>query len=216
MTDYESPMRFEARVVRRKRVRDDQRIVLQDVSLQEESFSDKKLVQFSAAGCSLESCRFDGIRIESASFGAGVKTSKYLGCSFNGAHITFGGGNRARFVNCSFQDVDLKNWFSYTTELIDCAFSGKMRKAVFHGTVPERVRASVGRVRNEFRGNDFSTMDLYDVAFRSGIDLTLQKLPSSETYLYIPDARAAVRAARAEVTAWTDLELRQAAMALIK
>ena len=208
-------MRFEARVVRRKRVRDDQRIVLQDVSLQEESFSDKKLVQFSAAGCRFESCRFDRIRIESGSFGGGREMSEYVGCSFNGARITFGGGDRARFIGCSFRDVDLRDWLCLTTELVDCTFSGRMRRAIFNGTVPERDRAGVGRVRNEFRGNDFSAMDLYDVAFRSGIDLSLQKLPVSKDYLYLPDAPAAIRSARAEVIGWTDLDLRRAAMSLM-
>jgi hypothetical protein len=114
-----------------------------------------------------------------------------------------------------FKEVDLRDWFCFTVELIDCTFSGRMRGAFFNGTVPEESRSVVGRERNEFRGNDFSQMELIDVDFRTGIDLFQQRLPSGPEYLYLPDAAEAVQRARAELVHWEDLDLRQQAMPLI-
>ena len=58
-------------------------------------------------------------------------------------------------------------------------------------------------------------MDLIDVGFRTGIDLTQQRLPSGPEYVYVPDAATAVQRARAEVIGWEDLELRRDAMTFI-
>lgn len=90
-----------------------------------------------------------------------------------------------------------------------CTFSGRLRKAVFNGTVPHDTRAMLGREHNEFGGNDFAAMDLLDVAFRTGIDLSKQRLPSGPEYLYLPAAADAIQRARAEVLGWHDLDLRR-------
>jgi hypothetical protein len=82
--------------------------------------------------------------------------------------------------------------------------------------VPVEKRAAAGRDRNEFHDNDFSAMTLIDVGFRTGIDLTQQRLPSRPEYLYVPDAAAALQRARASVIGWDDLDLRQSAMVFIK
>lgn len=96
-------------------------------------------------------------------------------CTFDGARIAFGPGGYARFVRCSFRNVALRDWFAFTVELVDCIFSciftGRLEGAFFIGTVPDQDVPIVGRTRNEFAGNDFSDMDLRDVAFRTGIDL---------------------------------------------
>jgi hypothetical protein len=98
---------------------------------------------------------------------------------------------------------------------VDCVFSGKLRKTVFNGTVKPEDQSVVGRHTNEFRGNDFSRAKLEDVSFRTGIDLERQKLPEGPSYLYLPDAEAAIQAVRREVIAWSDLDLRQEAMATL-
>jgi hypothetical protein len=206
---------FQAHSVGKAGIDDSQRVVLDQEDLHGVDFSGRKLVQFSASGSRLEACRFDNAKIEDASFGSGSETSEYVECSFDGARIRFGPGGYARFVRCSFRDVDLREWFCFAVELIDCTFSGRLRKAFFNGTVPEDKRASAGRERNEFRGNDLSAMALIDVAFRSGIDLTQQKLPSGPDYIYVPDANEAVQRARASVVGWEDLGVRQPAMTLI-
>jgi hypothetical protein len=158
----------------------------------------------------------DNAKIDGASFGEGRETSEYVECSFDGARIRFGPDGYARFVRCSFREVDLRDWFCFTVELVDCTFSGRLRKAFFNGTVPEDDRATVGRERNEFHGNDFSAMTLIDVDFRSGIDLTQQRLPSGPDYLYVADAAEAVQRARASVIGWDNLDLRQSAMTPVK
>lgn len=208
-------MSFQAHSVGKARIDRTQRVVLDHEELHGVDFSGCKLVQFSAAGSRLEACRFDKTKIEDASFGAGRETSEYVECSFDGARIRFGPGGYARFVRCSFRDVDLRDWFCFTVELVDCTFSGRLRKAFFNGTVPEDKRSSAGRERNEFFGNDFSAMTLIDVGFRTGIDLTRQKLPSGPDYIYIPEAAEAVQRARASVIGWDDLGLRQPAMTFI-
>jgi uncharacterized protein YjbI with pentapeptide repeats len=207
---------FQARSVGKARINETQTVVIDHQQLAGADFSGRKLVQFSAVGSRLHACRFDKSKIEGASFGAGRDTSEYVECSFDGVRIRFGPAGYARFVRCSFRDVDLRDWFCFTVELVDCTFSGRLRKAFFNGTVPEDDRVTVGRERNEFHGNDFSAMTLIDVGFRSGIDLTQQRLPSGPDYLYAADAAEAVQRARASVIGWDDLDLRQRAMKLVK
>ena len=107
-------------------------------------------------------------------------------------------------------------WFCFAVELVDCTFTGRLRKAIFNGTVPAEQRSMAGRISNDFRGNDFSGMDLRDVGFRTGIDLTLQRLPTGSQYLYVEDATGAVHRARNAVAHWEDLALRREAMVLIE
>lgn len=208
-------MTFRARSVGKTRIRPDQQILLDHEDLHGADFSGRRLVQFAAAGSRLEACRFDGIRIEDASFGGGRETSEYVECTFDGARMRLNSGGHARFVRCSFRDVDLRDWFCFTVELIECTFGGRLRKAFFNGTVPEEKVASAGRERNEFFGNDFSEMALIEVGFRTGIDLTRQKLPPGPDYVYVPEAAEAVQRARASVIRWEDIDRRRAAMALI-
>jgi hypothetical protein len=91
-----------------------------------------------------------------------------------------------------------------TVELVDCTFSGVLQTAVFKGAVPPQDQKAVGRVRNEFRGNDFSACRLIDVGFRGGIDLDAQRLPTDPKYLYLRRADKAVSGAVKRVGEWTD------------
>ena len=124
-------------------------------------------------------------------------------------------GGLARFEHCSFRDVRIKSWYAFTVELIDCTFSGELRGGFFNGT-PLEEQQNGGDVRNEFHGNDFSQMDLIDVGFRTGIDLTRQNLPVGPHYLYLENAAEVLRLARREIVGWTDLELRQPALRLLQ
>ena len=63
------------------------------------------------------------------------------------------------------------------------------------GEPPEHVRALLLREVNEFDGNDFSGADLLKVDFRGGIDLSRQRLPCGDDYLYLPDAAATIERA---------------------
>jgi hypothetical protein len=83
----------------------------------------------------------------------------------------------------------------------DGELTGRMRRSFFNGTVREELVEALGRRSNEFRGNDFSGMDLLDVGFRTGIDLSLQRLPTGEQYVYLPEAERTLERAREQVIA---------------
>lgn len=69
---------------------------------------------------------------------------------------------------------------------------------------PAEYLKIVGRLRNEFRGKNFRDADLFDVDFRKGIDLSLQRLPDKPQYVYLPDAAAALNYVRGVVADMPD------------
>jgi hypothetical protein len=99
--------------------------------------------------------------------GAGERPSVYVDCVFDGSRIRFNPGGLARFERCSFRDVELRDWMSFGTELIDCVYTGKMRRSFFNGRPGLHATPGLDRDRNEFRGNDFSGMEFIDVGFRT-------------------------------------------------
>ncbi len=76
-------------------------------------------------------------------------------------------------------------------------------------------QVELGRAINEFRGNDFTNMKLIDVAFRTGIDLTQQSLPTGPDYVFISNAKNVLPWLRREVEAWPDPDTRKCALILI-
>jgi hypothetical protein len=209
-------MRIEARSKGRITITDDQLVVVDHARLQGEDYSGRKLLQIATIGAHLQACNFDNMQIQSAAFGSGRETSEFVECTFNGARMDMGPGGFSRFVRCSFHNVTIRNWICFAVEMIDCTFSGRMETAIFNGTVPEDLRAIIGRASNEFHGNDFSAMDFRDVGFRTGIDLTKQVLPSGEDYLLLPHAAAAVAHVKSRVAGWDDTKMRRAATAIIQ
>src|SRR5687767_7210185 len=194
-------MRFEARVVGRANIAADQRVVLDHARLRGENYSGRELVQFCTVGCHLERCRFDKVRIHDAQFGSGREPSEFTDCTFDGAYLQ-GVGGYSRFVRCSFRDVDLRNWLCFAVELVSCTFSGVLRKAIFNGRVRDQDRALLRREQNEIQDNDFSSLEMKDVTFRTGVDLTRQRLPTGAEYLYLPDAATALERAHADIVRW--------------
>lgn len=208
-------MDFDVRRVGRSRVSDDDRVVLSGQRLVGADFGGRRLEQFSAEGCRFEACRFDGAAIDSASFGAGRSVSEYVGCSFDGATLRMGPGGYARFVDCSFETVVIEHWFCFAVEVVGCAFSGRLKKVVFNGSVPSDKQEVAGRQTNQFEGNDFSRAKLVDVGFRTGIDLTRQRLPAGDEYTFLGDAATAVRRARTAYNAWDDPEWKKRARGVL-
>jgi hypothetical protein len=202
-------MDFSVRRVGRIQISGQDRVVLSNQQLVAQDFRGLDLLQFSAEGARLERCAFDGSVIESGSFGAGRATSEYVDCSFSDAKIHMGPGGYARFVDCTFENVAIDNWFCFAVELVGCTFSGQLRKAVFNGCVPPEKRDVAGRATNQFEGNDFSRVKLVDVAFRTGIDLSKQRLPSGQEYTFLADAPSAVRRARIAFNALDDQEAKK-------
>lgn len=194
---------------------DDENVVLSGQRLVGADFRDRRLQQFSAEGSTFEGCRFDGAVIEFASFGAGRIVSEYVDCTFGGSKLRMGPGGYARFIDCSFEDAVIENWFCFAVEIVGCSFSGRLKKVVFNGEVPPDKREVVGRRYNRFEGNDFSRARLTDVGFRTGIDLTKQQLPTGAEYTLLTDAPAAVRRARAAFNAWSDPEAKKRARGVL-
>ncbi len=200
-------MKIEAGITRYRDIPEDQIVRIDHATLQGMDYSNRKLVKFSAIGCRLENCKFDHVEINDASFGAGGEQSEYVDCSFDNARMTIPVGGYARFAGCSFRDVDIGSWICFAVEVIDCAFSGKLRGAIFNGTVPLENRKFANSEKNEFRGNDFSAVKFMDVTFRTGIDLTQQRLPSGPGYIYVPDPVAVLARSRQYVAGNPGLEL---------
>jgi uncharacterized protein YjbI with pentapeptide repeats len=166
-----------------------ERFVTSRETFRDVDFRGRKLLGgFSSEGSRFIGCRFDSAVIDSASFGAGRLMSEYRGCSFDSARLSMGPGGFARFVDCSFEKTNIDSWFCYNVELIDCTFSGRLRKVVFNGAVRSEDQPYVGRTVNRYEGNDFSRAELVGVSFRSGIDLDLQKLPTGDGYFTLDRA----------------------------
>jgi hypothetical protein len=164
----------------------------------------------------LERCAFDGSAITSASFGAGRLVSEYVGCSFDGATLKMGPGGIARFVDCTFENTVIENWFCFAVEVVGCTFSGRLRKVSFNGAVRSDYRKIIDRATNQFERNDFARAKLVDVAFRTGVDLTRQQLPSEPEYTYLKDAAAAVRRARIWFNALEDPSAKKHALGVLR
>lgn len=212
--DY--PWKIEALEVGYKKPDPDQYMTLDHVHDRNVDYSGRKLDLFTAVGSRFEHCRFDKVRFGNIVFGGGREQSEYFECSFDGIRSDYYLTGFSRFVHCSFRDVDLRGWRCDKTEFIDCVFTGRLEECIFYGTVPEKDRPWVGREKNEFRGNDFSGCDLVDVAFRAGIDLEQQRLPTGPDYLYIPDAAAAIERAKRGLIDWMPgTELQRTAQVLV-
>jgi|SRR6266700_82950 len=207
---------IKARVTGTTTVRKDRTLVLDSVNERGADYSGRKLDSFCPIASRFEKCRFERMDIGDACFGGGTRDSEYYDCSFDGSKLAAGAPGNASFVRCSFRNVLIRELCCHKVQFVDCTFSGKFLSGYFNGSVPEDKAAHLGRSKNEFRGNDFGEMEFVDVAFRTGIDLGLQKLPSGPGYLYLPDAPSAVARIRRQVIEWTDLELRQNGMIVIQ
>ena len=154
--------------------------------------------------------------MQDAAFGAGAQATYYGDCSFDRSRIEAGTGDFARFERCSFRDVELRGWFTFAVEMVDCIFTGTLQRCVFNGTVPPRDRPFVKRARNEFHGNDFREADLIDVGFRTGIDLRQQLLPSTSGYAFIFDAETAIHRAERTLGSWAESTNRAKSLRLLQ
>ncbi len=202
-------MEIRARVKGRVDVPEDAYLTLERTELVGETFSGRKLDSMRMSASSFTGCEFTDMRIGNWVTGAGRTTvTTYTECAFDRSRIRFNPGGLARFERCSFRGVDLRDWMCFETELVDCVLTGRMRRSFFNGTVREEFVEALGRTSNEFRGNDFSGMDLIDVGFRTSIDLSLQRLPTGEQYVYLADAERALERAREQVVASGRVRLR--------
>jgi uncharacterized protein YjbI with pentapeptide repeats len=172
------------------------RLRFENETLVSRGFADADVDDFGAVASVFDRCDFSGLKAESASFGGGGDDSRYVECSFDRARIAHSIVGRARFERCTFRDVRLGQFWAQDAEFVGCVFSGSIRQAIFHGCP---LHEDVGRTRNEFVRNDFAGAFLHDVAFRAGVDLSDQDLPTGANYLLCSDGKNAVARARARI-----------------
>jgi uncharacterized protein YjbI with pentapeptide repeats len=155
--------------------------------------------------------------VAAVTFGAGRETTEFINCNFDGLRANHIYGGNARFVGCSFRDVDIREFLGHGVELVECVFSGRIRTGWLTGDLRPQDAESLGRTRNQVEGNDFTETTLGDFEFRTGIDLSQQQLPDGENYVVILDARAVLQRVRARLATSLsdDLDLRQACLRLL-
>jgi uncharacterized protein YjbI with pentapeptide repeats len=210
---------IQARVVGSVAVDPNKHITLEGQQCVGTDFTGRRLDSFHAINSRFLRCSFRDIQIDDACWGAGKNQSHYVECCFDGARFRSVAPGNARFVNCSFRNAHVLEFYAFSVELIDCVFSGRIDHGFLNGT-RDRTRITfwdrlLGRTRNEISDNDFSRCDLKDFAFRTGVDLTGQKLPIGSKYLYLPDAAAALERGRRAIWSWADDETRRLATILL-
>jgi hypothetical protein len=186
---------------RETRVREDQRdirfqpetpnVVLKGVTAERVDFSGLSFWTFTAEDCRFIECDFSQVEVEWLPFANG--DSLFRDCRFDGARI--GDFGDVRLERCQFVDADLDGWFTWTADLVDCRFAGRLSGVVFNG------RDAEGSRTNEFVGNDFREADLDDVDFRD-IDLDAQLLPQGDEYIRQRSFQERVKAVRKIVKTW--------------
>lgn len=62
---------------------------------------------------------------DSTCFGAGLRRSVYVECTFNGSRVEASYPGIVRFERCSFRDVHLRRWICTRVEFVDCIFTGR-------------------------------------------------------------------------------------------
>ncbi len=153
-----------------------------------ETFSNLKLDGLTVIESSLRQCTFEDVRARSACFGGGMRQSVFEDCLFRRCTFAFGAVGNVRLVRCRFESCRLENVIGTNLELIECTFPDTtIKKGVFHGRAEGSAQVRSQRTLNEIRDNDFSQAKLDDVDFRGGVDLTKQKLPTSDEYLFVRD-----------------------------
>jgi len=172
------------------------RVDLKHEQMSRRDFSGQSDGYFGAVGCTFDDCDFSNMKLRQFTFAGGREPTRYSRCKFDGSRIQHVIAGLARFESCSFLNVNITRLFSHAAEFVDCVFSGALRDSVIYGRVVEHYREATTRVVNEFSGNDFSAMRFIDVGFRQGVDLSRQRLPSGDDYLYLKDAEPKLSALR--------------------
>jgi len=177
-------------------------VEFQNATLRGCDLSGLRIPQFGASASEFDRCDFSRARVDAGSLGFS-KGAVFRDCRFAGAELTRAEPGIARFERCDFQGASLDGWFGAQAEFVECTFSGRLHRMRFYGTVdPLQVADAVGRLRNEFVGNDFEAAELTDVEFVGGIDLRAQRLPPGPEYVLIDDLPERLRRAHEVVAGW--------------
>jgi len=177
---------------------DDERVVaLHRVTLTAVDFRRARFDTFSLGGCLFDRCDFRGLKLDRrlAPLFVALPRSVFRNCNFDGADLRRALLGQSRFERCTFDDARIDGGHTETAEFVDCRFAGPLDNVTFYGapSAPEAKRLDPPRRRNEFRGNDFRDAELLDVAFVAGVDMALQRFP---TTICMFGSRASIVASR--------------------
>src|SRR5690242_16792626 len=106
-------LEIKTRTLGHARVRAEDFLAFESEHLEGVDFCNRKLKGLSANSSRFVSCRFENMRVETASFGVGQAVSEYVNCSFDGLRFNTAFSGYSRFERCSFRNVDLRNWFCF-------------------------------------------------------------------------------------------------------
>ena len=173
--------------------------------LKDECFSNEKYSKIMSISSTFIGCKFEGITAKDISFGAGMNESVYEGCSFDNSSFNSTAIGFARFIDCTFKNVKIKEFFGVQASFINCSFSGEIKKGKFNG----KFNDLSGRIYlNDIYGNDFSGANLIDVGF-DDVDLFKQEFPDCRRFRIIPDLKDFLSKKREEVKSLEDEKLSQ-------
>lgn len=172
-----------------------------DARLMSVDFSGAVFDQFVSKGSEFDSCNFSKVRFGRDTYAwiGSDRRTLYRECSFDKADMREVHFGDTRFERCTFRATRMEKWFTSAAEFVDCVFEGALRECTFYGKVNRVLepRMTSDRTVNEFRGNDFSRATLRDCAFRDGINLDAQRLPTGPDYLRLGSFNRRIAPARA-------------------
>lgn len=158
----------------------------------EQEFANPKIDEIVVAnGAKLDRVVFRSIKIKRGSFGAGSAESHYERCVFVNCELSVSSVGRATFRNCRFESSKIKNWISLSAQFVGCVFESRLERVVFDAQPLPNVAADLGRERNRFEGNDFGGSIFRDVAFRGGVQLAKDLMPTEDGGYFLRDGEAA-------------------------
>lgn len=192
-------------------------VIFRGASVTGVDFSELTIAHLQVEQSSFVDCDLSRTRVANGNLGLASPASTYVRCRFDEADLRGVRPGAARFEGCRFDGARLDKWFCFTSEFVDCHFSGTLREVVFSGRPfpPERAE-DLGRERNAFHGNDFRTAELIGVSFVGGVDVEAQLMPTGDAYVRVPQAQARIAAVRRDLAGWTDEAARASAALMLE
>lgn len=199
----------------------DEILQLSHVDLVGADFSGRKLPHtFSAHACVFTRCSFERMRVGEFVFGAGKEQTIYEECSFDGSRFKANVAGNTLLEGCSFRDVHIGPIGGDRMELVDCVFTGRLRRVILWAGIPGIGQMwdarELGRSSNRVEGNDFSGADLSDCGFRGGVDLTRNALPVGPGRMVVLDGKATLARVTRRVELMSQSELQAGAASWLK
>jgi len=200
--------------------RSDSVVSINRATLRGVDFRKARFDKFSLAGCLFVSCDFRAIRfdVRYAPLFAALPQTTFRDCRFDGADMRRVRPAFARFEHCTFDDTAIDGWKTEASEFIGCRFAGALGTVTFYGKPvgPSGRAIPLERKHNDFAQNDFRDADLDHVVFTLGIDLSTQRLPLSERYVYLDHFPRRLTRASADIGKWDVQEERVAGLEMLR